>query len=558
MPQVVGREQVQQRDERRRRRIRALRHRVQDLADRPLVGERRQDRRRLSRSELRLVAERAHQVRELGRAARPPAGSRAPRRRSRRRPRATWDRWDPRPPRACATTARTAFAGRACEASSARRAFLLRLGNLARDARSRARRAHAPAGPSRPASRRAARSARPEARPGNRVLLLGDEALDRVQLDVLEAGLPEQGHDVVLVLPDAGVADREHLEQPQDLVPLDLGTDGQAPARRRGTCGRRASARGRARGRPPRSPSSSSNGRTSSARVPATRSASVDLRAQVLEQPSGSRRRGGRRAGSCAPCGRWRAGRRSPRGRRASRRAGPPRPARVLGSSATLRPIPRASPLRRDDSSGRAAQVHVISARAGASAGYSTSSSKSVVLPAVRLGPVEGEDDAGARGELLGRKVGQEQAQLRVEEGVSWTVCQPSVLQWTIAGASAVTRSILPAGIDRHFWLKRQIARGEPASAADVALDRLGRHVEDAAVAQRPAQLDVLGVRPHQRHGRAGGPAEEQLALGNVRRVPDLLGDQAALVGEGLQRAAAARARSRVARPPARSGRARR
>ena len=41
-------------------------------------------------------------------------------------------------------------------------------------------------------------------------------------------------------------------------------------------------------------------------------------------------------------------------------------------------------------------------------------------------------------------------------------------------------------------------------------------------------------MRPNQWHGRAGGPADEQLALWDVGRVPYLLRDQAAVVGEGF------------------------
>ena len=48
--------------------------------------------------------------------------------------------------------------------------------------------------------------------------------------------------------------------------------------------------------------------------------------------------------------------------------------------------------------------------------------------------------------------------------------------------------------------------------AFDVALGALRRHVEDGAVAQRAQQLDVLGMRPDQRHGAAGRAAARQLA----------------------------------------------
>ena len=46
----------------------------------------------------------------------------------------------------------------------------------------------------------------------------------------------------------------------------------------------------------------------------------------------------------------------------------------------------------------------------------------------------------------------------------------------------------------------------------------------------------MLGVRPDERHGRAGGPAAQELALGDVRRVPDLLGKQMPVAREALER----------------------
>src|ERR1019366_10031373 len=42
-------------------------------------------------------------------------------------------------------------------------------------------------------------------------------------------------------------------------------------------------------------------------------------------------------------------------------------------------------------------------------------------------------------------------------------------------------------------------------------------------------------MRPDERHRRAGSSSKEQLTLRDVRRVPDLLGNHPALVGEGFQ-----------------------
>src|SRR4029450_10553330 len=64
----------------------------------------------------------------------------------------------------------------------------------------------------------------------------------------------------------------------------------------------------------------------------------------------------------------------------------------------------------------------------------------------------------------------------------------------------------------------------------------LRRAVEDLAISERPAQLQVLGVRPHERHRRAGRAPEEQLPLRNIGAVPDLLWEQTAVAREGLER----------------------
>ena len=45
----------------------------------------------------------------------------------------------------------------------------------------------------------------------------------------------------------------------------------------------------------------------------------------------------------------------------------------------------------------------------------------------------------------------------------------------------------------------------------------------------------MFGVRPHQRHRAAGGPAEKQFPLRDILAVPDLLRDQTAGTRGGLQ-----------------------
>src|SRR4029079_11045396 len=48
------------------------------------------------------------------------------------------------------------------------------------------------------------------------------------------------------------------------------------------------------------------------------------------------------------------------------------------------------------------------------------------------------------------------------------------------------------------------------------------------------AQFDVLGMRPHERHGRTGRVSDEQPSIGNVGAVPDLLREKAVLTRERL------------------------
>ena len=70
----------------------------------------------------------------------------------------------------------------------------------------------------------------------------------------------------------------------------------------------------------------------------------------------------------------------------------------------------------------------------------------------------------------------------------------------------------------------------------EVPLHGLGRPIEHVPVSKGPAQLEVLGMGPHERPGRAGRLPDEQFALRNVGGIPDLLGQQTALAGERLER----------------------
>ena len=62
---------------------------------------------------------------------------------------------------------------------------------------------------------------------GDPLVVLGHQAFDRLDLDVLERGVPQHGDDVVLVLPDALGADRQDPEELDDLVPRHLGLEDQ-------------------------------------------------------------------------------------------------------------------------------------------------------------------------------------------------------------------------------------------------------------------------------------------------------------------------------------------
>src|SRR5271157_2718868 len=64
-----------------------------------------------------------------------------------------------------------------------------------------------------------------------------------------------------------------------------------------------------------------------------------------------------------------------------------------------------------------------------------------------------------------------------------------------------------------------------------VTLYRLRGLIENLAVDERPAQLDVFGVRPNQRARRPRPFSREQFALRDVGCVPYLFGNQAARSG---------------------------
>src|SRR5260370_6956648 len=67
-----------------------------------------------------------------------------------------------------------------------------------------------------------------------------------------------------------------------------------------------------------------------------------------------------------------------------------------------------------------------------------------------------------------------------------------------------------------------------------IALHRLGRLVEDLVVTNRAAQLDILGVCPHQWTSRSGRLAAKKFQRRNVGGVPNLFGQQSAVPSGGV------------------------
>ena len=59
--------------------------------------------------------------------------------------------------------------------------------------------------------------------------------------------------------------------------------------------------------------------------------------------------------------------------------------------------------------------------------------------------------------------------------------------------------------------------------------------VEDFPIRDRPQQLDILRVRPHQRHGRPGKFAQFQAQFGDIGGIPDLLRQHATLRTEAFK-----------------------
>ena len=117
---------------------------------------------------------------------------------------------------------------------------------------------------------------------------------------------------------------------------------------------------------------------------------------------------------------------------------------------------------------------------------------------------------------------------------VSCAVFQSSMLQCTRPGDSSTMRRVLLRGTLRVLLLNLQPKICRTCLSTQITLHGLRRLVKDFAVANGAAQLDVFRVRPHQGTGGARGLAAEEFQRGNVGRVPNLFGKQAAVAGGGV------------------------
>lgn len=123
-----------------------------------------------------------------------------------------------------------------------------------------------------------------------------------------------------------------------------------------------------------------------------------------------------------------------------------------------------------------------------------------------------------------------------------WYLASPGDVWWsshrqsTPHGRAAVLQCEGPYP-RASFWSASTVAitNKHPADAhRDQRVDSgfgLRRQIELTPVGQGPDQLDVFGMRPDQRHGRPGGMSVEELSRRQVRGVPALLREHAALAG---------------------------
>src|SRR5690242_20617014 len=72
---------------------------------------------------------------------------------------------------------------------------------------------------------------------------------------------------------------------------------------------------------------------------------------------------------------------------------------------------------------------------------------------------------------------------------------------------------------------------------AEVTIRDLRDEIEYAPVRRRAQQLDVLAMRPHQRHCRAGLPSATEQLRRDVSLIPNLFRQQPRAVGKSLDRA---------------------
>src|ERR1700744_705137 len=148
-------------------------------------------------------------------------------------------------------------------------------------------------------------------------------------------------------------------------------------------------------------------------------------------------------------------------------------------------------------------------------------------FPAILFRPEDGETNNAIMRRFCDRQI----AKIHADAGRDgWAVCRrhPVVgrpVDQRLLAKFQPQRPSRPNTVDFRSELPDD--RRRRRRILDVAIHGLRRHVEHGTVPQRPQQLDVLGMRPYQRHGAAGGPTTEQFELRDVVAVPDLFRDQA-------------------------------
>ena len=145
-----------------------------------------------------------------------------------------------------------------------------------------------------------------------------------------------------------------------------------------------------------------------------------------------------------------------------------------------------------------------------------------LAFPAIFFWPIEGEDDLCADRERGGGQV----EDVGVETGVpgggvlrGFPVVDAPVHD---GGSHENEAKFFVAGDGAGFVVESPAEDLTDGFFDLITLHGLWGLIENLAVAQRAAELDVFGVRPDQRAGGAGGFAAEEFERGDIGGVPDL------------------------------------